>query len=183
MSRKVREGTRTSQRKRWESGNFCFGNDRLTRRNVCCGLTLVGTKPCTDAHSLHPSRMGKRIKNIRVQEFVGWDKDTFQGKAEATSASKAEKWINSLLPLAARCSAVPRKGELIIWNSFLGRQKTSYELRWRKLTLFQLKPVQCSTTEQGWSQPSCPYLTVTMEEDWVISDAITNISSLQRSFR
>lgn len=55
---------------------------------------------------------------------MGWDKDNLTGKAKAVPTSKAKQGINSLLPWADRCSAIPGEQAPIKCNGDLGRQKT-----------------------------------------------------------
>ena len=43
--------------------------------------------------------MGERIGRVKVRKLVGWDKDSFIGKAKATHTSKANQGIHSPLPM------------------------------------------------------------------------------------
>lgn len=46
------------------------------------------------------SRMGKRIRKVKVRELRGWHKDSLIGRAKAACASKAKWGINSLFPVS-----------------------------------------------------------------------------------
>ena len=43
--------------------------------------------------------MGERIRRVKVRKLVGWENDSFIGKAKAAHTSKANQGIHSLLPI------------------------------------------------------------------------------------
>lgn len=56
--------------------------------------------------------IGERIRRVKERKFMCWDKDSLIAKAKAIYASKVKQGLNSLLPQAGWCSAIPRRARL-----------------------------------------------------------------------
>ena len=93
----------------------------------CCSLTPVGSSAPSNCTFLQSAHLG-RIRMIKVQELLGWNKDRLLGEANATHSHKEEPGIHLLLPISRQIFSHLQESRDHPPGGFMGRQTPSLKM-------------------------------------------------------